>query len=119
MNDGLWTMLLFLALAVVLTCAGIGVSLILSPHYYHSKEQRETFECGVDTTGSAWVNFSIGYYMYALVFLLFDIETIFFYPFAVAFKSVGLFPVLAATLFLTILCIGLWYEWKEGALEWK
>lgn len=118
-NDGLWIILLFIALALVLTCAGIGISLILSPHYYHSKEQRETFECGIDTTGSAWVNFRISYYMYALVFLLFDIETVFFFPLAVAFKSVGLMPVIAGTVFLALLCIGLWYEWKEGALEWK
>ena len=115
-NDGLWIILLFVALALVLTCAGIGVSLLLSPHYYHSKEQRETFECGIDTEGTAWVNFRVGYYMYALVFLLFDIETVFFFPLALAFKSVGMFPVLAGTLFLVLLCIGLWYEWKEGAL---
>lgn len=118
-NDGLWIVLLFVALALVLTCAGIGVSLLFSPHYYHSKEQRETFECGIDTEGTAWVNFRVGYYMYALVFLLFDIETVFFFPLALAFKSVGLFPVVAGTVFLVLLCIGLWYEWKEGALEWK
>lgn len=74
---------------------------------------------GIDTEGTAWVNFRVGYYMYALVFLLFDIETVFFFPLALAFKSVGMFPVLAGTLFLVLLCIGLWYEWKEGALEWK
>ena len=119
MNDGLWIILLFIVLAVVVTCAGIGISLILSPHYYHSEERRQTFECGIDTTGPAWVNFRISYYMYALVFLLFDIETVFFFPLALAFKSVGLYPVVAGTIFLVLLCIGLWYEWKEGALEWK
>ena len=119
MNDGLWTIVLFVVLAVVLTTAGIGVSLLISQHYYHSKEQRETYECGVDTEGSAWINFRVGYYMYALIFLLFDIETIFFYPLAIAFKNVGMVPIIAATVFLVVLCLGLWYEWKEGALEWK
>lgn len=119
MNDGLWIVLLFTALALVLTVAGIGVSLLISPRYYPSSEQVQTFECGVDTEGPAWIRFRLGYFMYALIFLLFDIETIFFYPLALAFKSVGMGPVLAATLFLVVLCIGLWYEWKEGALEWK
>lgn len=119
MNDGLWTIVLFVVLAVVLTVAGIGVSLLISPHYYLSEEQRETYECGVDTEGSAWINFRVGYYMYALIFLLFDIETIFFYPLAIAFKNVSWQPVVAASVFLVVLCLGLWYEWKEGALEWK
>ena len=118
-NDGLWTIVLFVVLAVVLTVAGIGMSLLISPHYYHSEEQRETYECGVDTEGSAWINFRVGYYMYALIFLLFDIETIFFYPLAIAFKNVSWQPVVAASVFLVVLCLGLWYEWKEGALEWK
>lgn len=119
MNDELWIVVLFAILALVLTLAGIGVSLLFSPHYYHSKEQRETFECGPDTIGTSWVRFRLSYFMYALLFLLFDIETVFFYPLALAFKSVGMVPVLGASVFLLILCFGLWYEWKEGALEWK
>lgn len=119
MNDGLWSALLFLALAIFLCAAGIGVSLLISPHYHASYERDTTFECGVDTEGSAWVQFKISYFLYALVFLLFDIETIFFYPLAIVFKDIGLKTLAGSTVFLVILCIGLWYEWKEGALEWN
>lgn len=118
-NVGLWSAILYLGLAVFLCVAGIGVSLLISPHYHASRERNTTFECGVDTEGSAWVQFKISYFMYALVFLLFDIETIFFFPLALIFRDIGLLPVVSATVFLVILCIGLWYEWKEGALEWK
>ncbi len=118
-NDGLWSAMLFLGLAIFLCVAGIGISILISPHYHASRERNTTFECGVDTEGSAWVQFKISYFLYALVFLLFDIETIFFYPVAIIFRDIGLLPLIGSTVFLIILCIGLWYEWKEGALEWK
>lgn len=119
MNVGLWSVILFLGLAIFLGVAGVGISRLISPHYYPNQEQKETFECGVDTEGSAWVQFKISYFMYALIFILFDIETIFFIPLALVFKSVGMLPIIAGFVFLVILSIGLWYEWKEGALEWR
>lgn len=84
-----------------------------------NKEKVSTYECGVETTGSTWIRFKVSYFMYGLVFLLFDVETVFLLPWAVRFKSLGLFALLEMFIFIGILVIGLWYAWKEGALEWK
>lgn len=82
-------------------------------------EKEKTYECGPDTQGPTWVQFKISYFMYALIFVIFDVETVFLYPWAVAFKSVGLFALIEMIIFIAILAIGLWYAWKKGALEWK
>lgn len=78
-----------------------------------------TFECGIETEGPTWVQFKASYYMYALVFVIFDIETVFLYPWAVTFKYSGLFIFIEMLIFITILALGLWYALKKGALEWK
>ncbi len=77
-----------------------------------------TYECGLDTQGETWVQFKISYFMYALIFIAFDVETIFLYPWAVKFQSLGLFAIVEMFIFIAILLIGFWYAWKEGALEW-
>lgn len=77
-----------------------------------------TYECGLDTQGPTWVQFKISYFLYALVFLIFDVETLFLYPWAVMFQKLGLFAFIEMIIFIAILVIGLWYAWKEGALEW-
>jgi NADH-quinone oxidoreductase subunit A len=84
-----------------------------------NKDKLSTYECGVETTGPTWIRFKMSYFMYGLVFLLFDVETVFLLPWAVKFKSLGLFALLEMVIFVGILIIGLWYAWKEGALEWK
>lgn len=84
-----------------------------------NKDKLSTYECGVETTGPTWIRFKISYFMYGLVFLLFDVETIFLLPWAVKFKSLSLFALFEMIIFVGILIIGLWYAWKEGALEWK
>jgi NADH-quinone oxidoreductase subunit A len=84
-----------------------------------SREKEKTYECGLDTQGPTWVQFKINYFMYALVFVAFDVETVFLYPWAVAFKSLGLFALIEMIIFISILAVGLWYAWKKGALEWK
>ena len=81
--------------------------------------KRIPYECGVDTIGKTRVRFHIGYFMYALVFLLFDVETIFLYPWAVKYGQLGLFALCEMLVFVGILAIGLWYAWKKGALSWK
>lgn len=84
-----------------------------------NKEKLSTYECGVETTGPTWIRFKASYFMYALVFLFFDVETVFLLPWAVKFKTLGLFAFAEMFIFIGILIIGLWYAWKEGALEWK
>lgn len=84
-----------------------------------NKEKEMTYECGLDTQGPTWVQFKISYFLYALIFVIFDVETAFLYPWAVAFNSFGLFVLIEMCIFIAILAVGLWYAWKKGALEWK
>lgn len=84
-----------------------------------NREKEKTYECGLDTQGPTWVQFKISYFLYALIFVVFDVETVFLYPWAAAFKVTGLFAFAEMLIFIGILVLGLWYAWKEGALEWK
>lgn len=76
------------------------------------------YECGLEVIGDIRVQFKIQYYLYALAFVIFDIEVVFLYPWAVAFDAVGLYGLVAASVFLLMLFAGLVYEWRKGALEW-
>ena len=78
-----------------------------------------SYECGLEAEGDSWIQFRVQYYVYALIFVIFDIETIFIYPWAVAFKQLGLFGFVEMILFLAILAVGLIYAWKKNALEWE
>ncbi len=79
----------------------------------------DTYECGMKTVGSSWLQFNFRYYFYALLFVVFDIETVFLYPWAVKFKGLGFFGFVEMLIFIFILVIGLVYAWKKKVLEWK
>lgn len=79
----------------------------------------ETYECGMETVGDTWVQFKMQYYIYALVFLIFDVEIIFLYPWAVAFDKLPLLGVVAGVIFIFLLGDGLLYAWQKGTLEWR
>ena len=79
----------------------------------------DTYECGVETEGPSWVQFHVGYYVFALLFVVFDIETIFLYPWAVAFRQTATFGFVEAVVFIGILFIGLLYAWRKQALDWR
>ncbi|MGQ9628331.1 MAG: NADH-quinone oxidoreductase subunit A [Anaerolineae bacterium] len=76
------------------------------------------YECGLETIGETWVQFRVQYYIYALVFVIFDIETVFLYPWAVAYNRLGLFALVEMFIFIAILVGGLIYAWRKGALKW-
>jgi NADH-quinone oxidoreductase subunit A len=78
----------------------------------------DTYECGVETEGDTWVQFNARYYVYALIFVVFDVEVVFLYPWAVSFSTVGIAGFVAGALFLAILAVGLGYDWAKKALEW-
>ena len=78
-----------------------------------------SYECGVEAKGDSWVQFKVQYYIYALIFVIFDIEVIFIYPWAVAFKQMGFFALIEMFIFIAILAFGLAYAWKKNVLEWK
>ncbi len=80
--------------------------------------KQSTYECGLEAIGDIRIQFKVQYYLYALAFVIFDIEVVFLYPWAVAFKQLGVYGFTAAAAFLLMLFAGLVYEWRKGALEW-
>ena len=84
-----------------------------------SRVKKETYECGMTTIGAAYVQTPIKYYVVALLFLVFDLECAFLYPWAVHFKSLGLFGLVEMVIFMVILFVCYVYVWKKGALEWE
>lgn len=82
-------------------------------------ERLTTYESGMEPIGGAWIQFNIRYYMFALVFVVFDVETVFLYPWAVAFSRLGLLAFVEALIFIAILVVALVYAWRKGALEWS
>jgi len=80
--------------------------------------KNSTYECGIETIGSSWIQFRAQYYLFALVFVIFDIETVFLYPWAASYGVLGFFALIEMFIFVSILVIGLVYAWRKGALEW-
>jgi NADH:ubiquinone oxidoreductase subunit 3 (subunit A) len=108
---------IFLVLAPVFPGLALIIPRLVAPRK-PNKSKLETYECGIETVGSTWVQFRVQYYVFALVFLIFDVETVFLYPWAVAFNQLSLFAVLEGVLFILILAAGLIYAWRKGVLEW-
>ena len=77
-----------------------------------------TYECGMETEGNTWVQFNVRYYFFALLFVIFDIEAVFLYPWAVPYRQVKLFGFVEALIFILILVVGYLYAWRKHALEW-
>jgi len=82
-------------------------------------DKNATYECGLESKGDAWVRFKAEYYLYAIIFLIFDVETIFLLPFAVAFTSLSAGAFITMMVFLFLLVVGLVWAWKKGVLSWK
>ena len=81
--------------------------------------KEDTYECGVETEGTAWVQFNFRYYYYALLFVIFDVEAVFLYPWAVSFEKVAVAGFIEVLTFVIVLLIGLAYAWRKNALEWS
>jgi NADH-quinone oxidoreductase subunit A len=108
----------FLIVGVAFVIVTLALSRLLQPRK-PGKVKAEIYECGVEPVGPPWVQFKIGYYVYALLFVLFDVETAFLYPWAVALNKLPVFALAEMIVFLAILGLGLAYAWKEGALAWR
>ncbi len=108
---------IFLLLAPVFPGAALIIPRIIAPRK-STPQKRQTYECGIETVGETYVQFKVQYYLFALVFLVFDVETVFLYPWAVAFQSLSLFYVVEGIIFIAILAAALVYAWRKGALEW-
>jgi len=83
-----------------------------------TKEKLQTYECGEDSEGSAWLQFNIRFYVIALIFLIFDVEVVFLFPWAVVFKDLGMLAMVEMGIFLVILMVGLAYVWVKADLDW-
>ena len=108
---------LLLVGAVVFALLPLVVVFLVAPRK-GSRAKGEIYECGVITTGETWVRFRIQYYIYALLFVVFDIETVFLYPWAVSYGGLGTFALVEMVIFLVMLAIGLAYAWARGVLRW-
>lgn len=114
---------IFAAIAVALPGSLLIVSWLLSftkvrPHKPNAVKS-SPYECGMELVGNRWPQFNFRYYMFALLFVVFDVETVFIYPWAVYFKQLGLFAFVEMLAFILVLVVGWVYAWKYKALEWK
>lgn len=113
-----WLFIAFLLpLALLLPAVPIALSRLLGPRKSNPMKD-SAYECGVETVGDTWVQFKAQYYIFALVFVIFDVEAVFLFPWAAAYGQLELFAVLEGVLFILILAAGLIYAWRKGSLEW-
>jgi NADH-quinone oxidoreductase subunit A len=115
MGSGSLIALIFAAIAF--SAGGMAVAKILNKGSYNP-QKGQAYECGVPTEGSPWNQFNVGYYLFALVFLIFDVELVFMYPWAVVAKKVGMMALFEIMVFIFILFMGFLYAHKKGALKW-
>ena len=97
---------------------GILVSQFLAPRSKNA-QKLEAYECGVPAESGSWVQYNVGYYLFALIFLIFDVEIVFLFPWAVVLREVGMVAFVEILIFVAILFLGLLYAWKKGALKWE
>jgi len=110
--------LMFLFVAIVIACALLVIGWVLGPKR-GGAEKLSPYECGFEAFEDARMKFDVRYYLVAILFIIFDLEIAFLFPWAVVFKDIGLSAIVAMAIFLGILVIGFIYEWKKGALEWE
>jgi NADH:ubiquinone oxidoreductase subunit 3 (subunit A) len=108
---------LFLVISAFLPAAAISIAALLAPKKPNAIKN-QTYECGMETVGETWVQFKAQYYVFALIFLVFDVEVLFLYPWALAYSQMTLYMVLEGVFFILILLGGLLYAWRKGALKW-
>jgi NADH:ubiquinone oxidoreductase subunit 3 (subunit A) len=108
---------IFLVIGIIVPIVPLVFSRLVAPRKPNPIKQ-STYECGLETVGDSWVQFKAQYYIFALVFLVFDVETVFLFPWALSLKQLPLFVVLEGVLFIAILVAGLVFAWRKGMLEW-
>jgi NADH:ubiquinone oxidoreductase subunit 3 (subunit A) len=123
MNQGYATQYLFIGLLTVVAIVLAVFPLLLAKLVAPKKpgmSKSSAYECGLESTGDPWVQFKVQYYIYALLFVIFDVEVVFIYPWAVIWKApdLGLVAFVEMAIFLGVLAVGLVYAWRKGVLEW-
>jgi len=115
---GTEAIIIFVLSGIVLVAGANFLSSLIS-HKSDNPAKREPYECGIETIGPTWVQFKVGYYLFAILFLIFDVEVAFLVPWAVVFKSVGTVALVEILVFLVVLGLGLLYAYKKRALRWE
>ena len=110
---------IFLLIGTALSCIILGLSFVVGTTPKEDPEKLSAYECGFDPFDDARARFDIRFYLVAILFLVFDLEVSFLFPWAVTLHSIDLFGYWSMILFLLILTIGFVYEWKKGALDWE
>ncbi len=101
-----------------LVFAALLIAKLISPRSF-SVKKAEPYECGIPTRGKSMIQFKAGYYIFAILFLIFDVETVFLYPWSVVMRDLGPQGLLCIAIFMFVLIMGLAYAWRKGALKWK
>lgn len=112
------SVILFFLVGIVLVGIGVSLAQLLSPKS-ENKSKFEAYECGIPVKGGSWMQFNVGYYMYALIYLIFDVEIIFLFPWGVVMRHIGPTAFIEVSIFFLVLGLGLAYAWKKGALKWQ
>lgn len=107
----------FMAVALIMPAVPMALGRILGP-YKPNPLKTDTYECGIETVGDTWVQFKVQYYIFALVFVVFDVEMVFLFPWAVAYANMAWFAFIEVAIFIALLAVALLYVWRKGALEW-
>lgn len=114
---GAASLILLIICGIAFSAGGLLLSKLIAQSS-HNKQKGEAYECGIPTVGQSWVQFNVGYYLFALIFLIFDVELVFLYPWAVVVKKLGMFAFAEILVFIFILFLGFLYAHKKGALKW-
>lgn len=109
---------IFVALGISLPIVALGIGRLLRPNK-PTEMKKTTYESGNEPLGVGQIRFNVRYYLFALMFVIFDVETVFLYPWAVAYKQLGLFALIEMLIFVALLLVGLIYAWKKKVLKWN
>ena len=115
---GAFYIALFVVVGSIIVLLTLGISRLIAPHNLKNDTKLAVYECGEPTIGNTQVKFNVNYYLFAIMFVIFDVEIAFFFPWAVAFEALGVQGVIAVAIFLILLLYGLIYAWTKGVLKW-
>jgi NADH-quinone oxidoreductase subunit A len=118
MESSFASVLIYMMVGLAFVVIGLVLSKLMRPKGKPSAQKYSTYECGETPVGNAWIQFNIRFYVFALIFIIFDVEIMFLLPWAVVFKSLGMFAFVEGLIFIGILVVGLAYVWRKGDLEW-
>lgn len=108
---------IFILVAILFTIIAIYAAKLIRPSR-PTKEKLDVYECGENIEGTPWVKFNIRFYVVALIFLIFDVEVVLLFPWALTYQDYGIYGFLVGIIFLVVLGLGMAYEWRKGDLEW-